>query len=380
MKRALVLSLAVVLGLGIATFAQSLSGIWDTTVTIDPQALTVAAFLDFETELTIIYSVGGWDFTSFSALDDNGWVDQTFSAEGSLGAWSFGATVDFNPTGAFEELDVSVGVTLAGMTFGVDFELADQDVMLVITGEGSTGLVDIEIEVTFGGDDNDVCDLDWSGVVVTVDFPFCCADVSASIEFDCYGFQEACFSAQQILIPNLPWVTIGAEVCFQTESKTLTLTPAFDFGADICFDLYITQAASGGVGPASVLVLGDFSISGIGLECEIGGIAFTALSYWGAAIYGPYANDYPGILGGFGQAYWEAYRIATVGETCCGGGFDFDVTVYFYATSSSLFDVALFVANMSLDIGTQLTFSMGLEMDVLNGLTEWTIGFLVTWP
>lgn len=380
MKRALVLSLAVVLGLGIATFAQTLSGIWDTTITIDPQAGTVAAFLDFESELTVIYEVGGWAFTSFSAFDDNGWVDQTFSAEGSLGAWSFASTVDFNPTGAFEELEVSVGVTLAGMTFGAEFTLADMDVELVITGEGSTGLVDIEIEVTFGGDDNDICDLDWAGVIVTVDFPFCCADVSATIEFDCYGFQEACISVQNVLIPNLPWVTIGAEVCFQTESKTLVLTPAFDFGADICFDLYIDQLYTGGIGPASVLTLTDFTISGIGLSCEIGGIAFEALSYWGLATYGVYSNDFPGILGGFGQLYWEAYRISTIGETCCGGGFGFDITVYFSDASTNLFDVSLFVANMSLDIGTQLTFSMGLEMDVTNGLTEWTIGFLVTWP
>ena len=38
MKKALVLSLAVVLGLGVASFAQTLSGSWDTTIGDHPVA------------------------------------------------------------------------------------------------------------------------------------------------------------------------------------------------------------------------------------------------------------------------------------------------------------------------------------------------------
>ena len=379
MKRALVLSLAVVLGLGFASFAQVLSGEWDTTITIDPTALTIAAFLDFETELTINYNVGGWDFTSYTELTDLGWVDQTFSAAGSLGAYTFGSTIDFNPTGAFEELEVSASYTIGGMSFAIDIELADQDLELVLTGTGSTGLVDIEIEITFGGDDNDICDLIWAGAEINVSFPFCCADVSAELLFDCYGFQGICFEVGGIVVPNLPWVTIGAELCFQTESKTLTLSPSFDFGADVCFDLYIDQVVVGGAGPAAILELGNFEFEGIGLECEIGGIAFTAISYWGAArFWNGVAYDYPGLLMYHGQQYWEAYQIATTDDACC-GPFSFDVTVYFDATSTNLFDVSLFVANMSLVVAPQFTFSMGLEADVIAGLTNWTIGFTVTW-
>jgi hypothetical protein len=36
MKKALVLSLAFVLGLGVASFAQTLSGSWETTIGITP--------------------------------------------------------------------------------------------------------------------------------------------------------------------------------------------------------------------------------------------------------------------------------------------------------------------------------------------------------
>lgn len=378
MKRALVLSLAVVLGLGFAAFTQALTGEWALGVTIDPQALTVAAFLDFDSSLTVNYEVGGWIFTSYSEFDDNGWIDQTFAAGGSLGAWTFDSLVDFDPSGAFESLDISTGIALGGMTFGFDFELAGDSVSLELVGGGSTSLVDIELTVSFG-DPAVGCDLNWTGIEVEVSFPFCCADISATLGFDCLGFTGICFEVVGIAIPNLPWVTIGAEVCFQTESKTLTLSPAFDFGADVCFDLYIDQVVAGGVGPTSILELGGFEIEGIGLECEIGGIAFTAISYWGTArFWNGGAMDYPGLLMFHGQQYWEAYQIATTDTACC-GPFGFDIAVYFDANSTSLFDVALFVANMTLQVATQFEFGMGVEFDVLNGLTSWTIDFTVTW-
>ena len=379
MKRALVLSLAVIFGLGIASFAQSLTGEWTMGVTIDPQAGTIADFIDFTTDLTVVYEVGGWAFTSYSEFDDNGWIDQTFSAAGALGAWTFGSTVDFDPTGAFEELDVSTSIALGGMTFGFDFNLFDEDVTLELVGAGSTSLVDIEITITFGGDDNDICDLNWGGFEIEVGFPFCCADISGTLVFDCDGFQEICFSVGGIVIPNLPWVTIGAELCFQTESKTLTLSPAFDFGADVCFDLYIDQVVTGGVGPDTILALGNFEIEGIGLECEIGGVAFTAISYWGAARFWNGAGyDYPGLLMYRGQQYWEAYQIATTDDGCC-GPFAFDITVFFDENSGNLFDIALLEANMSIQIATQFEFGMGVAFDVILGSTEWTLDFTVTW-
>ena len=381
MKRALVLSLAVIFGLGIAVTAQTLSGEWTLGVDIvtNNPALSFAEALDFSSTLTVSYTVGGWTFTSVSDFDDDGWADQDFSAAGSLGAWTFSSAVDFDPAGAFGSLDIDTSIALGGMTFGFEFELAGNDVELVLIGSGATSLVDITVEVTFGGDDNDICDLNWSGVTVEFGFPFCCADIGGELTFDCYGFQGICFEVAGIAIPNLPWVTIGAELCFQTESKTLTLSPAFDFGADVCFDLYIDQVVTGGAGPAAILELGNFEIEGIGLECEIGGIAFTAISYWGAArFWNGAAYDYPGLLMYHGQQYWEAYQIATTDDACC-GPFAFDITVYFDAASTSLFDIALFEANMTLQVATQFEFGMGLEYDVVGGAQLWTIDFTVTW-
>ena len=369
MKKALVLSIAVVLGLGLASFGQVLSGSWTLGLEIDPTNSDFAAALDFSSTLTVEYAVGGWTFGSVSVFDDAGWADQDFSAVGSLGAWTFTSAVDFDPSGAFGSLDIGTSISIGGMTFGFDFTLADQDVTLELTGAGATSLVDIDLTVTFGGDDNDICDLNWGGIDVTVSFPFCCADITGSLSFDCYGFQGICFNVSGIVVGNIPWMTLGAELCFQTESKTLTLTPAFDFGADVCFDVYFDVATTGGVGPGTILNIGDISINGIGLTCEIGGIAFTGISYWGG-------GTKPGILAG--TAYWEAYQIATTDEACC-GPFSFDIAVFFDENSTELFDIALFEANMTLQVATQFLFGMGIEYDVVGGAQLWTLDFTVTW-
>ena len=394
MRKALVLSLAVVLGLGFAAFAQgTLSGEWDVEITIDPTAEDIATFMDFTTDLTVVYAVGGWSFTSYTTVDDSGWSAQSFDAAGSFGAFTVAGGIVFDTEGDNadpEWITLDTSFTFGAVAIGIDFDLYDSDIRLVLTGEATTGLVDISVALTFGdltfstaypygpiadldSEFDDVCDLNWAGVEITVDFPFCCADVTATLEIGCAGFEEACFAVSGIAIPNLPWVTIDAEVCFVLETKTLTLSPNFDFGADVCFDLYICQYTEGGVAPlGGALTLGDFYIEGIGLVCEIGGVSFTGISYWGA----DYCDLKPTALG----SYWEMYKIATTEEACC-GPFDFSIAVFFDSTPTGgyLFDIAAFEAAFSYELGEALTFSMGLDYTAADGLTEWTIGFNIVW-
>ena len=377
MKKALVLSLVLVLGFGIAAFAEDLTGKWVTTLTINPQAPmvpgTLGDFLDFNTELTVTFETGGWEFTSFSALNDLGWYAQTFSAEGALGAFSFGSTLTFDPVplvGYFVSWNVTGGVSIAGMTFDADFTLYPNDVRLILGGSGSTGLVDIDVEMYFGVLDpplGDGCDFDWDGVLITVDFPFCCAEVAATLIFDCDGFVSATFGVTGIEIPNLPWVTINALLTFLVDSKDVVLTPIFDFGTDICFDLYISVDWDGN------LRLGDIYIEGIGLNCEVGGVEFTGITFWNNGPGTATVPAPPDLLG-----YYEMYKISTTDTACC-GDFDFDIAVYFDELNLSLFEVALFVANFSYELGENFIFSMGFLYDVNLGLTGLTIGFEITW-
>jgi len=361
MKKALVLSLAVVLGLGVASFAQTLSGSWDTTISIVPSPVA----LTLNSELIVTYAVSGWSFTSDSVLTDTGWTKQHFDVSGALGAFTLGSTLTFAPTTVtFTSWKVTGGLSLAGVSFDGVFTLIPGDTKLVLTGAGTAGNVDVEVVLTLGGNNDTICDFNFNGVKITVGFPFCCADVVSTVSFNCAGFVNATFEVDGIAIPSLPWVTLDAVLTFTTTLKTLVLTPTFDFGAIACFDLYIDQATAGN------LTISDITISGIGLSCTIGGVEFTGISYWGE-------GDKPGLLED--TPYWEAYQIATTDDGCC-GPFNFDVTIYF-DHGAQLFDVAELDANMSIQIATQFTFSMGIAIDltVVPSFTSWTLGFLVEW-
>jgi hypothetical protein len=377
MKRALVISLICVLGLAFSGLAATLSGSWDTDVTIDPQQTNFNDAIGIVSVLTVAYTVGDWTFTSVTDLNEGGWTDQDFSVAGVLGAFSLTSALDFVPAAAtFGSWNTTAAVAIAGVSFSVDFTLADEDVELVLAGSGVAGDVTVGIEVTFGGiardvygviipgGNNGVCDLDWAGVTIDIGFPFCCADIALEVVFDCTGFSSATFTTGGIAIPNLPWVTIDAELVYTMTEKTLELSPNFDFGAIVCFDLYFDVATTGNI------TLGDISIEGIGLTCDIGAVSFTGLSFWGT-------GDKPGNL--YGTSYWEVYTIETNDDACC-GPFGFDLSFYFLNGGARLFDIALIDANMSLQVAAQFLFNMGLEINVETGaFSQWTVGFLVTW-
>jgi hypothetical protein len=384
MKKALVLSLAVILGLGFASFAQTLTGSWNTTVKITP---TPVVTLGITSNLVVTYSVSGWSFTSTSTVKETGWTAQKFDVTGSLGAFTIGSNLMFTPAPpAFLQWVTTAGVSLAGVTFDFKFVSVPADTAIVLKATGTAGNVNVAATLQLGSavqdsttglwsahqTNSDQCGFDFNNIVIKVDFPFCCANVFSEIKFTCDGFQYVDFGVKGIAIPNLPWLALDAKIHFTMTSKELTLTPKFNFGVITCFTLYITEAKSGGIGPTSPLVLGDFSVNGIGLDCTIAGVQFTGISFWGT-------GDKPGLL--YGTGYWEAYRIKTTDDGCC-GPFAFDITAYFKSTSVQLFDVSKLVANMSIQIATQFTFTMGISVDLDAApatFTEWTLGFKVVW-
>jgi len=398
MKKALVLSLAVVLGLGVASFAEGvLSGSWDTTITIVPSPVSLA----IDSELIVTYAVSGWAFTSDTVLDETGWLGQTFDATGALGAFVLGSTLDFTPyPAAFNYWLVTGGVAIVGVTFDATFGLSTNNTAFDLLVSGKAGLVTVSAEMGFGDPIFDIngnlivyaapptgdgCDFDWQGITIDVGFPFNCATVATEIVFTCAGFDYAKFIVTGIEIPNLPWVSLNAELEFTVQTKTLVLKPIFDFGAIVCFDLYLTGLHTDGMGGDTTSVIGllsDIQFKGIGLGVEFGGVAFEALSWWGASTANDVGHAYsnkPGLL--HGTPYWEAYQIATTDDGCC-GPFAFDVTVYFLQGGPQLFDVSKFVANMEIQIATQFTFATGISIDldhVGGAFTNWTIGFLVEW-
>ena len=370
-KRAHAFSLIGVLGLTFGGMAATLSGSWDTDVTIDPQQTNFNDSISIVSILTVAYSVDGWTFTSITDLDDGGWTDQDFAVAGVLGAFTLTSSLNFDPAiPAFSSWDTTASVSIAGVSFSADFTLEDNDVTLVLNSSGIAGDIILGVELTFGGDDNDICDLNWVDLEISLGFPFCCSVLEAVVSFDCDGFENIVFTAEGIAIPNLPFMTLDVTLEFTLQTKSLTLSPSFDFGPVACFDLYVDLGSTGGIGPGSVLTLDSITLEGIGLSCDIGTVTFTALSFWGD-------GTKPGLLAG--TPYWDVYAVSSNQDACC-GPFSFDLGVYFLDAGAMLFDVALIDADVTLQVASQFTFNMGLEVNVDTGaFTQWTIGFLVTW-
>lgn len=343
---------------------QTISGVWDSQVTIDPMAGTIADFLDFRTSTTVTYEIGGWAFTTFTQLDDTGWIDQTFSVGGVVGAFAVGMHLNLDPAGAFESWAVTVGTTFGGVVFDLDFTLAELDVELVVGGSTAVGAVDAGFTTTFGGDDNDICDFDWAGIDVTLEFPFCCADVSATIEVDCDGFEQVSLNADGVAIPALPWLEIDAELTYRLETKSLVLSPDLDFGTGLCFDVYVSADMQ--TGSDTLLTIGDIHVDGLKLACTFDRVTFTGISFWGA-------TRKPSVLG----EYWEMYKIESNDETCC-GALSFEAAVFFGAGSHNLADISLLSSGIGLELGNPFAFSVDVEFDLDAATVELVFGFRIS--
>ena len=143
--RCVAFALLVTLMAVVCASAQELSGEWSAEITIDPVASTIAGFLGFSTAATVTYEVGGWAFTTSTQVDDTGWIDQTFSAGGLLGAYTIGSNLDLAPAGAFESWNIAAGTTFGAVTIDGKLTLADLDVVLVVGATSTTGVVDIDV-------------------------------------------------------------------------------------------------------------------------------------------------------------------------------------------------------------------------------------------
>jgi hypothetical protein len=97
LKKALVFTIAAVIGLGLAASAQ-MSGTWDVEISIDPGA-TIAGdlFVDLTTSLDLDYTIGDWVFGATAGFDRLGWSSMKFDAAGVLGAFSFTGVMNFLP-------------------------------------------------------------------------------------------------------------------------------------------------------------------------------------------------------------------------------------------------------------------------------------------
>ena len=398
MKKALVVAMVMVFGLGALAFAGPLSGSWKTEICIGGIQTGPLTIVDFESDLTVNYSVCGWEFVSESEFEVTGWDEQSFSVEGIAGAFTFASYLEFSPMlAAFDAWDTSAGVSIAGVQLDGRFVLLDGGAGWVLSASQETGLCVIEGTVFFNSWPYVSSSL-WNqyawGITPQIEpgytllifpdycfcftyaefsatFPFCCLEeVEATIGFSMFGLEDITFALSGVEMPGFSWITWDIELTFDDGiglGKELTLTPSTNFGDSVCLDFYVDLVIDNNM-------IDGLSLWGLGLECDMGqGVTVSSMSvldwpnhaFWGDDPYylsygvltvddmfgtaiqtvnlddllaDPTLGNFTDLVDLFAylccETYWEKFSIATSADACCGGAFEFGIDVYFGAESN----------------------------------------------
>jgi hypothetical protein len=94
MKKAIVIAITMMLGLGLTALAGPLSGSWASSLVVDPAA---SSFTSLSSTLAVDYTVSGWTFGSSSSFTLSGFSSQSFTAGGTIGAFTLSSTMTFDP-------------------------------------------------------------------------------------------------------------------------------------------------------------------------------------------------------------------------------------------------------------------------------------------
>jgi hypothetical protein len=373
MKRALVLTFALILALGTAAFAQgTIEGSWCTNVTINPQS---PAFTGFDSTLIVDYTVGGWVFNSESVFEMTGWTGQTFNVHGTLGAFTINSVLVFDPALAtFTSWTTDGSVNIGGVTFsglwvlttGMGFQLGVEGDSGVLSA-AATIYFNLDADGNVIRDDFCIC---WDGLIIVLHFPFCCdLDVAMEVSFSTAGFDYVSFAVAGLVVPGIDWLTLDAKVKFapgEGVGKLVTVDPVINFPGG-CFTLYAHVDHEGGTGIGDDLVITGISIDGFKLICTIGNVSF--------ADYTSLSWDLNSKITGDAN-YWEKICITSAADSCCGGAFSFNVCLWFSDDSVQLFDLGKTTISLSYGIGSNFTVTSSLVV-LSTGVTEWGVGFCV---
>ena len=382
MKKALVLAFALVLGLGIAEFAQTgptLTGTWDTTLTFGfSPTFNLSKFVS---NLDVTYTVGSWTFTSKSKFDQTGWTDQEFDADGNLGAFHATSAMKFNPaTPAFTSWKTTDTISIAGVDLKSVF-------LLEPDGSGSSFTASTPAGSSFSVTGTLYMNLDSSGnlvqtggqtcfcytgasISVTTSFG-CLESVTAKLDMNQSGFHNFSVSGNIGTLSFIP-LKLGFKVDFGLTSKTVSISTAQfnveDFG---CFTLLYGWTWDNSHG----LKLQSLDLYGWTMETTIGGVDVGFYTLLDPSIGWTHVTPKYSIT--LSSDYFEAVYLGFSRPSCCGGKFDFD-TATFFSNTGGLFGWGQTQVHFSVGVTDSLTMKSGLTVDS-SGISGWSLGFNVKW-
>lgn len=399
------LFVAVLLFSGLA-FGQALSGSWSTKISLLPPPVSLDS-----TEFTLQGKLFDWTVggkAEFFGAD--GWVWQTFFAQGWIGPVHSDWTLLFGPLGpafifAFGKTSLTLsGIDLTfysaylganvppyvflggpsggmvveakydlngiGLTLDVGFGARKQDITVVYTGVGEYSKVFPVCPFPGGFEFTEL----W---LTAENVPFCCGiSLDLTFVFD----KEDGFDSLFVYIKNIPLccgISFDVETQFTTTDKSVTIKPKWG-GITGCFTVYgdvlIAPSYLGDIiVPGHGGTIGGIKIYGFKLRCDIGDCTYAEFL---TALNTPKVEE---ILEEdiFQEPEFEYVKLGFCGAGCCGGQWNLDVALYFQPTGS-LFGLSRVVLDASFPLMANLRVNLGLSAKVGEpaGLTAgWTFTF-----
>ncbi|HEC62878.1 MAG TPA: hypothetical protein ENI38_00590 [Candidatus Acetothermia bacterium] len=355
---------------------------------------------------TLEAQVSGWNFGGTAEfLNNDGWVWQEITAQGSLGFGDASWTLLFGPQGpAFLYSLGEVSLEFGGVDFTVYSAYVGPNVPGYFFSGGPSGglvvLAETELDgvsfssVTGFGARLSPFTITYTGVgtytkTYPVDpfpgglrfiyqelsltgVPFCCGiTFDASLAFSKEeGFESLELSVHDVF-PICCGITFDLGIVYTTEGKTIWAAPNWPEVEEACFQLYLDLESRGGEN--ADLFLEAIRVDGWRIYCEIAECNWVELvsflSPENAWLYG-----YSGVFQG---EEFEYFKLGLCGPGCCGGEYQAEFAFYF-RPSGVLFGLNRFTAWLSIPVMAGFAFEVSLEAGpgVATSLTAgWTFSF-----
>ena len=357
-----------------------LSGNWSMNATWVPQA---GPFTVFATQLTEVYRVGPLTMKGTAQMRKAlvGGVEQIifdslrFDGDIKLGTLSLASTLAFDPEAPdpadlFDSWRATVGFSLQGVSFRYTAYLTKPVTSSYQTLFAQASVGGLSFSNTLRFDVNDACVFEFGRDDAVVSWSWCDLSVSATLAVSCDGLQQATFSLSDLPIPRfLEGLTLNAGLTFAADAKTLTTTLQWRPLTIGCIRLYSELE----VGGAWDMEIDGFTIYGLRMECDIGGVKVVS-----ATSLDPAKNS---ALTGQTD-YFEVLRASGTLMGCCGVPGSWGIATYFYGASDQLFDWGMLTGSFDLALNEYVNTNFELVYrsgELGDPRVELSFGWVVRW-
>jgi len=337
----------------------TLTGYWDTSVSLNMAVSSFADSIVLENELFVSYGI---DTSSISVLLTHSSTSYSppsaflVSASTTIGFASLGSEAHFRvEAGDFNYGIGRIEVNIAGVTLSAvgvlvsnpdDPTPTDLTVLTSLVGQAVNGMV-FSLAATFGTyvlpyplnearyqaswlnteETDGICDLPFQRFDAEVtSIAICCATIDATLSFTCSGFETLTLSTWGISVSELPWLLLDATLTYGLESKSFLIAPRLFVGETFCSSqLYFSL----GTDEAMLPPHGAVAITPITLEyayftCHVREASVKVAAHRGGMLMA---------------------SLSTTSESCCGST-AMSLHAVFLPTSAALFDLSAIAATL----------------------------------